>query len=279
MDWNGHEKVKRHYNTNIVTKIKWVSSIHISLKELVRFIWISSEKKMCFWIFFCFSEFHGALSKTWLLTLGSWGNPFFRRTKWRQQEIIQINLFAELLNAMNFFTLLGNPLVLRKWLRHFFSSWINLKNHFLKIKIIFDNVRRILNAHIVETTWRKKMCDHTIEIFSSQDIKREKFQLRNVLPNILSREELIFIFRHISPQISSYRIQLCQSWLKKHTNFINIHPLFQPPSCNWAHNSTFSVPKKGGMSSKMQQSHVRDGPYLSELDVLVTLPGGVNFEK
>lgn len=29
----------------------------------------------------------------------------------------------------------------------------------------------------------------------------------------------------------------------------------------------------------MQQSHVRDGPYLSELDVLVTLPGGVKFEK
>ena len=171
---------------------------------------------MCFCIFFSISEFHGALSKTWLLTLGSRGNPFFCRTKWGQQEIIQINLFANLLNVMNFFTLLSNPLVLRKWLRHFFSSWINLKNHFFLIKIISDNVRRISIAHIVETTWCKKMSDPTIEIFSSQDMKRKKFQLRNILPNILWGGELIFIFRHILPQISSYRIDLWKRWLKKH---------------------------------------------------------------
>ena len=144
---------------------------------------------MCFWIFFCFSEFHGVLSKTWelLLNLGPWRNTFFRRTKLWQQQRTQINLFAELLKVMNFFTLLWNPLVLRKWLRHFFSSWINLKTHF------FFFLRHV----VVETTWRKKMYDPTIEIFSSQDIRREKFQLRNVLRNILPGGGLIFIFRHI----------------------------------------------------------------------------------
>ena len=29
----------------------------------------------------------------------------------------------------------------------------------------------------------------------------------------------------------------------------------------------------------MQQSHVRDGPYSRELNVLVTLPGVVEYEK
>ena len=202
-----HERVKQRCSTNIITKNKWVSIFHIFIKKLLRFIWISTEKKMCSWVFPCSSEFQGALSKTWKLplTLGPWGNPFFHRTKWWQQKKNSNKFICGATQRNEFFHTSMKSSCAQKVIKTLFHFMNKFKDTFFYIKIIFDNVRRISNAHIVETTWRKKMCNFTIQIqIFSQDIKREKLQLRNVLWTILPGGGLIFVFRHISPQISPY---------------------------------------------------------------------------
>ena len=104
--------------------------------------WIGKSKVQVYREKYVFLDIFGFSEPFWsqiwkVLTLGPWGGSFFCRTKFLLQQRIQMNILLELINVVKCMTPSWNRLVLKKQLRYFLISWVNLRRYFF-IKVIFD---------------------------------------------------------------------------------------------------------------------------------------------